>query len=589
MDKEIIVIDGIKYLIEKKSYNLSGNKFLSKFVMFRNFDIKNNITIDSDLYFINYDDFYNKYDNIIWPIINGKNKKYSKLESDFNKLFASDLTTYNIYEDELCKNIAYIPCDEIKIYKPILRNNKNSIIHISNIINDINVHYFCQLYEDQEIHICDEFEYYGEKYNEYISFYIPNIEFLFKDNLYWYIEDLNLYIDLYSYDNSILNKLDNTINKEINSVELSKLINMYMIQNHNDNYVKVFLKNKNITEFNYINVPLSVCFTEYDSIENNSFETNFNTGIALFINDNKFSLKSKIGFDDDGIISLINEFEYPNQELFDNVEEAYFFYNKIENKEDYYNFDGWENSGYYDLLNDEYEMEFNLVSFNAAGYYIEISVDSDFTNVIYQSQHETKKIQNFAFGLNEIFTSWKQWPGSLFARSIYIDKYLSKIIYGNTVVITKEQFKYCINNSKIYKLNLIDKLSNNMDLNNFNFIDKINCVIKKNDTTEKITNNIGTNSNKILYKPIFYKVNDSQNIKIRQNVTQNIGINLGNYLTKVETFILSINDYKFTEYGRNDSYIIFKVNANAIQEKAGSYDILNQDYEYITSGNYSVF
>jgi hypothetical protein len=79
------------------------------------------------------------------------------------------------------------------------------------------------------------------------------------------------------------------------------------------------------------------------------------------------------------------------------------------------------------------------------------------------------------------------------------------------------------------------------------------------------------------------------NIKIRKNVIQNIGINLSDYLSKVNTFILEIDDNEFTEYARNDAYIIFNINSNLINNIVGYYNILNQDHEYINSGQYSIF
>jgi hypothetical protein len=120
------------------------------------------------------------------------------------------------------------------------------------------------------------------------------------------------------------------------------------------------------------------------------------------------------------------------------------------------------------------------------------------------------------------------------------------------------------------------------------FYDKIVCnvLINKDEKNTNINKNSNTN---IIYKPIFYKTNDLQNIKIQSGVSQNIGINLSNYMSKVNTFYIVINGVKFIETGRNDIYVIFNVQANKLQNKTGgSYYVTNEDDEYISSGNWSI-
>jgi hypothetical protein len=118
------------------------------------------------------------------------------------------------------------------------------------------------------------------------------------------------------------------------------------------------------------------------------------------------------------------------------------------------------------------------------------------------------------------------------------------------------------------------------------FVDKITCVIKKN--TDESQNIAFNSAPKIIYKPIFYRTQDLQNIKIQRNVTQNIGVNLLTYLSKVETFYITIDDKQFIETGRNDVYVIFSVQANLLTTNGGSYHISNQDNEYISSGSWSL-
>jgi hypothetical protein len=55
MNKQFIVLNDIKYLVEFNNYHDMDNKILSKYVMFRRYDIKNDIVVDTDLYFIELD------------------------------------------------------------------------------------------------------------------------------------------------------------------------------------------------------------------------------------------------------------------------------------------------------------------------------------------------------------------------------------------------------------------------------------------------------------------------------------------------------------------------------------------------------
>ena len=72
-------------------------------------------------------------------------------------------------------------------------------------------------------------------------------------------------------------------------------------------------------------------------------------------------------------------------------------------------------------------------------------------------------------------------------------------------------------------------------------------------------------------------------------MSKKIGINLGQYLSKVESFKLKLDDIEYTEVGRNDVYVIFDVNANMITSASGTYNIVNQDDEYISSGNWIIY
>lgn len=117
-------------------------------------------------------------------------------------------------------------------------------------------------------------------------------------------------------------------------------------------------------------------------------------------------------------------------------------------------------------------------------------------------------------------------------------------------------------------------------------IDKINCIINKKGEETRVYNTKIVP--KVIYKPIFYRVNDLQNIKLRIGLVQNIGINLQDYQTKVDSFKLSIDGKQFVEFARNDSYIIFKVDSTVLTNTSGTYHVLDQDNEYISSGHWEI-
>lgn len=127
-----------------------------------------------------------------------------------------------------------------------------------------------------------------------------------------------------------------------------------------------------------------------------------------------------------------------------------------------------------------------------------------------------------------------------------------------------------------------------MDFTNTNYIDKVTCIIrKKDDNKEAVTTE--QRQARVLYKPVFYRTQDLQNITLRQGVVQNIGIALAEYMTKVDTFKLLMDGNQYIETARNDIYVIFNVDTTTYQlNQQGNYNITNQDDEYISSGKYIV-
>lgn len=232
----------------------------------------------------------------------------------------------------------------------------------------------------------------------------------------------------------------------------------------------------------------------------------------------------------------------------------------------------------------------------------------------------------FYFNINGIFSDWSQLPDNVVCRIEFQDRFIGTSIKSNKVVISKEKFKYMTNKSDNYRLDTLTAINNNMkeltlnieqspELNEIlnqitgnnseqikneirqfikdhnhmvNFVNNINCSIKKLDDVKDNLGNNGLSKTQIIYKPIFYKVQTAQLIKLKYQQVQNIGLDLHEYMSKVDMFMLSLDGTVYKEIGRNANYVLFNINALTLSETSGTYQIYNQDSEYITYGAWTV-
>lgn len=671
MQRKTLVFDGIPYLVEHYSVSeLKGIKSITykKFVMLRQYEIFNEVARDKEIYFVAASDYaeaiqYDKEtkkifqtDKICYPVNDNEAEIYS---SNAMRLMTSSRLSSLIYRENVDKDyyilrdkngdMLEVPCDEIRIYIPHNRNKLPAIINVSNLLNGIHFHYFCQNYDYQPISIGKEKRIRGNSYYEYITFYIPNLDFLFNSENTFYNEDLNLM--QFDIESNIWNQLYNIAENDGNvRVPLISLILPYKIDrvcNKNiecdecplaeqgcplidfkNAFIKSFVVHdfdseqyKN-TEYNYKNSPLVVSLYHFDSYDTNLglyySSENIGSSSIEFTENNKFYLTCRFGFDkhDKSIFSIISEFEYPKLLKYERVlneqtgitetvshemslQEAYCYLNKISDFDEYLDFTAYEDE---DFLEDNFTEEFiESLKFNTLGYVVELSTSRSFSGVFYRSSIAANEIDNFSFHLNNVFNDWHEYPEVIFIRTLFIDKYLAKIFYSPVMVLTKEYFKYCINETaNDYRLeDLVDfqKPIDNVkpqidseDMENLYFIDKINCSVRKHDVlNEQTVIGGGLGNGQIIYKTVFYKTQDLQNIRLRANVTQKIGINLGDFMSKVESFKLKLGGFEFTEVARNDVYVIFTIPAASIESITGFYDIVNEDDEYIDSGKYTIY
>lgn len=616
MVRQEIVISNYKYIVDvykADTTDLNENRY-AEFVMLRNYEFSNEIINDKDIYVIEkslLEEYINNYgsdSNIIsFPITNKEFTAFSTNYKDFNNNY-SELTflensfdQYSLYKkDENGDfNIEKFPCDKVRIYHPHHKTSLNAIVYFDNYINNVHFHWFCRTIESMSGSNYAETSFTVDNmhYSEYIEFWMPCPEKLISKDVF-YKENLNIVNVQYSNEEvksnseQLIYKVEE--NKDDNEKEIVTYISTYIftlpyiVQDD----AKVFLPEyKQSVINNYISYPINITIFPYSEINIDNIyisDSDLIQNSDTFYSEVKFSLCSRMGFDDNHNISVINTFNYPNKEKFSSFKEAYKYY---------YDVDLLDYEGIVYVDEDDYNEE-HAVDQKQCGFEIAIFKDYRKKYRIYKSyfeiDHPDQELDDFAFQMSNVFQNWDQLPDCLVCQTKFIDKYLGNVIISNQFVITKEWFKYMINDygkprvefkGEQQKLNKISE----MDLSKFNFIDKVNCVIKRESSENGFIDYNAKSTPRVIYKPIFFKTSELQNLQLKYGFVQNVGINLSEYMTKVECFNLVIGDkINLEEYARNDVYVIFKIDSNHITNLTGQYHITNQDGEYISSGKYTV-
>lgn len=600
MIRQDVVINDHKYIIDvykAETADLTENRY-AEFVMLRNYEFSNNIVNDKDIYVIEkslLDEYVSNYgklpNNIVFPQTNKQFTAFSTQYKDFNSNY-SELTflennfeQYNLYkkDDDGNFNIEKFPCDKVRIYHPHNKTYLKAIVYFDNYINNVHFHWFCRTIENisEKTYADTSFTVDNMHYSEYLEFWLPCPEKIVCKNVF-YKENLNI-VNVQSDNGQFKYMKDN-------DTFISTFIFTlpYIIKDES----KVFLPEYKQTVINnYISYPINVTIFPYSEINSDNIYVADNELIQnsdTFYSEVKFSLSARMGFDDNHIISVINTFDYPNKENFKNFKEAYQYYYDV-NLLDY--------EGIIYVEEDDYNEE-NAVEQKQCGFEIALYKDYHKKYCIYKAyfeiEHPEQELGDFAFQMSNIFQNWDQLPECLVCQTKFIDKYLGNVTTSNQFVITKEWFKYMINDYEKPRIELtgeqqkLNKISE-MDLSKFIFVDKVNCIIKR-DSKENNSIQYNTkNTPRVIYRPIFFKTSELQNLQLKPGFVQNIGINLSEYMTKVDSFNLIIGDtINLVEYARNDVYVIFKLDTSKITNLMGQYHITNQDGEYISSGKYTI-
>ena len=591
------------------------NPTYREFYLLRDVDLISGTLCDRHIYFINKEIYDKK--NIIYPINNTTAVGYSTDAKAFNSnINVNNLegSIYHIYKKENEEfTDATVLCDMLRIYFPVNKNNIDCILDVENFINDIKFHYLISDIHDYERCAGNEITYEHQLYSEYIDIYIPSLDTLLYDS--------SLYIN--EYDTCINDLTGEVINEYYDNksvIPFNTIYYPFKILTERDNQNKPIYKKNFITSANYINnqfySTLNLIMYPYSEIDSFGYFTpdndlkvnvrSFNMKIEVSLNTEiRFPLSSD--FNDEevyekyyGVPCAISTFNI-NDETEETLINKYLKLNGL-TLEDYEYYDpNDEDRIDYKETDDEYFGE-ELWEIKKTGFYIEMSTDKNFKDIFFTYKVNiddiNSLIDNFTFPLYGIFSDWNDVPSIIVYRITFIDKVACNKIQSNPIIITDEWYKFLVNNELKHKLHLnkvYKYVNNNMLVGNYNdatqpilFIDKINCSIVKNDTESEGLEIVKKNAPKVIYKPIFYRTTELQNITIRSGVTQNIGINLDEYMTKVETFKLIIDQNEYIEYGRNNIFVIFKINANKISNTSGKYIITDENNEYISDGNYTI-
>ena len=584
-----------------------------QYVAFRNTDVINDMTVDTDIYLAPMD----RDIPIIWPSTNTTGIPLMSTNSDaFSESIKNEYDNpmpqrsipeyYSTWrwrrysfsrlldEDLYIKNVKTI---KLRIWHPTTDLNRDMILYVDSWVNSLHIHWYCDIIQREDKHTGKERRLNQDIYNEYFEVEIPD----FRDVLYGstYIEEPSLifrneysknkikYAEDEQYSRAIHKDTDYKVYEELEEPEdgciqltdMNLLLHYWKYHKKDDGTeMKEYVKNPySIPEM----ISLNVTLYPWKSISDNGIFTinkYAKPASCYFVDDFKMSIKASFEFIN-GTISVVGRFCYP--ESFSSIESAWQrIYSTDFSKYKSLSEKAKDYEDLKEILGDSLEM---------VKYTCIVSSDYLSKNIIHEEISYSDRVDDFLFPMKDLFSKWSQVPDNVYVRLIMEDRAIGKNCSSPTVLFTKDKLKYTINEQQYTRLSIKKKETDIDDMNkeNFNFISNMNCrIVKSNDDKQQIQKN--SVQPRIIYKPIFFKVQDLQNIVLRSNMSQNIGISLSSYVNKVDEFILSIGENKWHESSRTSSFVIFNVNSKLIKEATGKYDILTSDNEYLSTGNYTI-
>lgn len=593
MKRHTIMIGNDRYLVEVS--DLTSEVSTKKFNVFRNYDMINDNIIDSDLYFVDKDI---DPSDIIWP---ESSLSTLPLMSDSPKTFNSSFDETNFFEessilidDELYeKNVKTI---KLKIWHPTTSIRRDMVVYCDSWVNSVHYHWICKKMSSLKYDVGKEVKINQDIYNEYSEIEIPDPnDILFsstfiksnsfiKENEYSkekvkYVKEHKATYSLHSNNEYPIYDECDEGNKDGSTqlIDLHLLIQQWKYVNE---YEREYI-NDGIIQFGSIGINVTLYpWTKIDENDTYVIDQQARPSSCRFSNEMKFSISPSLEFID-GRISIVGRFNYPI--IFDCIGTAW----ETINSTDFSKYESLSEKA----NDDEDAMELLSGNPSMVKYQCIIGSDNSLKYIIHNETAYGNKVDDFSFPLKDLFDDWTQVPNAVFIKVMVEDRAIGKGCSSPIMMITKEKLKYVINKQRYDRLSIKDKQTNIDDMNkeNFNFISNLNCRIVRNAKANSDTISKQQNSPRIIYKPVFFKVQDLQNITLRSNLNQNIGISLSSYVNKIDEFVLKIGENNFYEVGRTGSFVLFNINANSIEDSNGKYDILSVDDNlYISSGKYTI-
>lgn len=587
------MIGNDRYLVEVS--DLTSEVSTKKFNVFRNYDMINDNIIDSDLYFVDKDI---DPSDIIWP---ESSLSTLPLMSDSPKTFNSSFDETNFFEessilidDELYeKNVKTI---KLKIWHPTTSIRRDMVVYCDSWVNSVHYHWICKKMSSLKYDVGKEVKINQDIYNEYSEIEIPDPnDILFsstfiksnsfiKENEYSkekvkYVKEHKATYSLHSNNEYPIYDECDEGNKDGSTqlIDLHLLIQQWKYVNE---YEREYI-NDGIIQFGSIGINVTLYpWTKIDENDTYVIDQQARPSSCRFSNEMKFSISPSLEFID-GRISIVGRFNYPI--IFDCIGTAW----ETINSTDFSKYESLSEKA----KDDEDAMELLGGNPSMVKYQCIIGSDNSLKYIIHNETAYDNKVDDFSFPLKDLFDDWTQVPNAVFIKVMVEDRAIGKGCSSPIMMITKEKLKYVINKQRYDRLSIKDKQTNIDDMNkeNFNFISNLNCRIVRNAKANSDAISKQQNSPRIIYKPVFFKVQDLQNITLRSNLNQNIGISLSSYVNKIDEFVLKIGENNFYEVGRTGSFVLFNINANSIEDSNGKYDILSVDDNlYISSGKYTI-
>lgn len=610
MNRHTISIGKDRYLVELVTREDSDEVTAKKFRVLSNYAVVNDMMIVTDLYFID-SDMMKSTDEIIWPAselsnvplmstdAKSYNQGYTSTEAIQSAIAQGTIIDSDMYE----KNLSVM---KVRIWHPTTALSSDMIFYADSYVNSVHFHWICKKVKNGKNCVGKETWVNQDIFNEYFEIEIPdyrdfllNSTFL-KDNSPIYRNEiteeklkyvrepktssfaLHADTDVQMYDKWWQDPEDPEIKGEAEQLTDASLL-LYKWRYYRDEEGiewKEYVSDKSVLENG---IALNFTLIPWSTISDDGtyqLSSNKKIGSCQFSSSMKFSIVPEIGFMS-GTVSAIGRISYPK--IFSSSREAW---------QGVYctDFDKYQALSK-KVEDDEEAMEILGGDSHMVKYTCVVSSDKDVKHIIHTETAHADYVDDFCFPMKDLFTSWDQIPSVVWLTLYIEDRAIGKNCKSPTKMFTKEWLKYTVNEQRYTRVAIKKRQTDIEEMNkeNFNFISTLNCRITRDETKDNdgvMTGNSG--SPRIIYKPLFYRTQDSQSIKLRSGLEQNIGISLQSYMTKVDEFVVKIGESIFRENARNGTFVIFKINAKEIDSTSGKYDILTSESEYITSGNYTI-